>query len=259
MGSGAAIRTLAPGRSPGHSTGSIQHGRAHTFPSSSPSPHPKTQPSSVGTHPAPTPSSYPGSFCSSWLMKSLACWEMSEKVSSSNSHWAAVTLLSVSMSVSPWKGDSPLSLERGQRLSAATQPLPDQLPSPRSHSQDVTDDTDAPHVCGKPHGLEGDHFWSHELRGPMQHLHGGVWSCREGGAVGQCLARTSPGHPNTRRYLGVSGASPGTATRAHLGAGHPWVQGSPGCPPHGFPCSTRSSAGTPLTHPASVPGRSRRS
>lgn len=125
-------------------------------------------------------------------MKSLASWEMSEKISSSNSHWAAVILLSVSMSFSPWKGDSPLSLKRGQRTSGTAQPLPEQLLAPGVHSQDITDDTDAPHVCGKPHRLKGDHFWSHELRGSMQHLHRSVWSCIGDGAHEQA----APGQPS---------------------------------------------------------------
>lgn len=184
---------LALGVAPRSGSGqcSVQHRRVCTFPCSSLGlsicslhlPHTPNPALTMGTH--PTPGSYRGSFCSSWLMKSLACWEMSEKISSSNSHRAAVILLSVSMSFSPWKGDSPLSLKREQRTSGTAQPLPEQLLSPGVHSQDITDDTDAPHVCGKPHRLKGDHFWSHELRSSMQHLHRGVRSCRGDGAHGQ--------------------------------------------------------------------------
>lgn len=46
------------------------------------------------------------------LMKSLASFVISSKLSSLNSHCAAVTKARVSASLSPWKGDSPLSLQR---------------------------------------------------------------------------------------------------------------------------------------------------
>lgn len=45
-------------------------------------------------------------------MKSLASCVISSKLSSLNSHCAAVTKARVSTSLSPWKGDSPLSLQR---------------------------------------------------------------------------------------------------------------------------------------------------
>lgn len=45
-------------------------------------------------------------------MKSLASCVISSKLSSLNSHCAAVTKARVSASLSPWKGDSPLSLQR---------------------------------------------------------------------------------------------------------------------------------------------------
>lgn len=47
-------------------------------------------------------------------MKLLASSVISSKLSSSNSHWAAVTKARVSVSLSPWKGDSPLSLKRSK-------------------------------------------------------------------------------------------------------------------------------------------------
>lgn len=50
------------------------------------------------------------SFCRRELMKSLACFVISSKLSSSNSQWAAVTKARVSESLSPWNGDSPLKL-----------------------------------------------------------------------------------------------------------------------------------------------------
>lgn len=50
------------------------------------------------------------SLISKELMKSLASCVISSKLSSSNSHCAAVTKARVSASLSPWKGDSPLSL-----------------------------------------------------------------------------------------------------------------------------------------------------
>ena len=37
-------------------------------------------------------------------------------------------------------------------------------------SQDVTDDSDAPHVRGPAHRFIVDHFWGHKLRGPVHHL-----------------------------------------------------------------------------------------
>lgn len=51
------------------------------------------------------------SLTSRQLMKSLASCVISSKLSSLNSHWAAVTKARVSASSSPWKGDSPLSLQ----------------------------------------------------------------------------------------------------------------------------------------------------
>lgn len=52
-----------------------------------------------------------GSFSSKELIKFLASSVISSKLSSSNSHWAAVTKARVSASSLPWKGDSPLSLK----------------------------------------------------------------------------------------------------------------------------------------------------
>lgn len=37
-------------------------------------------------------------------------------------------------------------------------------------SQDVTDDTDAPHVSGVADGFIVDHLWSHKLWSPKQNL-----------------------------------------------------------------------------------------
>ena len=56
------------------------------------------------------------SLISKELMKSWAFCVISSKLSSLNSHCAAVTKARVSASVSPWKGDSPLSLQRGGRF-----------------------------------------------------------------------------------------------------------------------------------------------
>lgn len=50
------------------------------------------------------------SFFSRLLMKSLASSEISSKASSSKSHVAEVTLARVSLSLSPIKGESPLTL-----------------------------------------------------------------------------------------------------------------------------------------------------
>lgn len=50
------------------------------------------------------------SFFSREVMKSLAWSEISSKLSSSKVKRAAVTREKVSLSVAPWKGDSPLSL-----------------------------------------------------------------------------------------------------------------------------------------------------
>lgn len=47
-------------------------------------------------------------------MKSLASCVISSKLSSLNSHCAAVTEARVSASSSPWNGDSPLSLQTGE-------------------------------------------------------------------------------------------------------------------------------------------------
>lgn len=57
------------------------------------------------------------SFFSKLLIKSLASSEISSKASSSKSQVAEVTLAKVSLSLSPMKGDSPLTLgdERGEQ------------------------------------------------------------------------------------------------------------------------------------------------
>lgn len=52
------------------------------------------------------------SLISKELMKFLASSVISSKLSSSNSHWAAVTKARVSTSLLPWNGDSPLNLMR---------------------------------------------------------------------------------------------------------------------------------------------------
>lgn len=52
------------------------------------------------------------SLMSKELMKFWASSVISSKLSSSNSHWAAVTKARVSTSSLPWNGDSPLSLKR---------------------------------------------------------------------------------------------------------------------------------------------------
>jgi len=52
-----------------------------------------------------------GLLTSSFFMKSLANSEMTSKASSSKSHSTAVTLASVSESLSPINGDSPESLQ----------------------------------------------------------------------------------------------------------------------------------------------------
>lgn len=38
------------------------------------------------------------------------------------------------------------------------------------HSQDVTDDPDAPHIRGQTHRLVIDHLRGHKLWGPVHHL-----------------------------------------------------------------------------------------
>lgn len=57
---------------------------------------------------------YLDSLISRELMKSLASCVISSKLSSLNSHCAAVTEARVSASLSPWNGDSPLSLQTGE-------------------------------------------------------------------------------------------------------------------------------------------------
>lgn len=47
------------------------------------------------------------------------------------------------------------------------------------HSQDVTDDPNAPHVGGLGHGLVVDHLGCHKLRSSMHHLQRCVAICHE--------------------------------------------------------------------------------
>lgn len=60
---------------------------------------------------------------SSELMKSWASSVISSKLSSSNSHWAAVTKARVSASLLPWNGDSPLSLPTREKDREQFQPV----------------------------------------------------------------------------------------------------------------------------------------
>lgn len=48
------------------------------------------------------------------------------------------------------------------------QPAPG-APRCHTHSQDVADDADAPHVRLQAHRLVADHLWGHKLRGAVHH------------------------------------------------------------------------------------------
>lgn len=94
-----------------HRTG-VEPGRG-SFPGKGraclPAPHPEPDKTVV-------PAYYFISFFSRLLMKSLASSEISSNASSSKSQVAEVTLAKVSLSLSPMKGDSPLTLgEKSQR------------------------------------------------------------------------------------------------------------------------------------------------
>lgn len=63
------------------------------------------------------------SFSNKWLIKCFAFPEISANASSSNSQRMAVTLVRVSASLSPWNGDTPLSLQRDRVHSQSSDTL----------------------------------------------------------------------------------------------------------------------------------------
>lgn len=100
------------------------------------------------------------------VMKSLASFEIASKASSSRSQSARVMLAKVSASLSPMNGDKPVNL-----IVLIIRDIPYSLFLKTSsiyiliYSQDVADDTDAPHVRFGPYWLVIYNFRRNELRG----------------------------------------------------------------------------------------------